>query len=187
MKKAGRAETSGGWTLGRTFFLAGALAAGGASCAHKATPPSTPEVKSAVAATRGRCPTDLHDTQVLLTKGPNEVTLVFRTQDPSQTPELGRRVAELGEALANVHPAVNDRGERIQHAALPRPEVREAATADGPERGVELVLRAKETDRAVILADLQDHLALWRRGECPIMADESVRPEEVKDWTRVDR
>lgn len=167
----------GGWA----FVLAGALAAG---CAHKTA--TEPEAKEAVAATRGLCPTDVHQTLMIVREGQEEVAVGFRSRDDSKIEELSRRAAELGEALASVHPAINASGQLIQHTAAVKPELRElAGSPDG--RGVELVFRTGAEQKPTLLANLRDHERLWRQGECPIMSDESVKARETRGWTRVDR
>lgn len=141
--------------------------------------------RQAVAETRGLCPTDLNQAQMIVREGSDSVAVGFRTQDPSKVEEISRRAAEIGEALASVHPAVSSSGELTQHVPAPRPEQRELA--DGTGQGVELVFRTSGDNKATLLANLQDHERMWRQGECPIMTDESVREHETRRWNRVDR
>jgi hypothetical protein len=111
--------------------------------------------------------------------------VAFRTRDPSKVEELWRRSAEIAEALTAVHPAVTRYGELAQHVPTPKPEVRELPSTDG--NGVELIFHPKPEAKQTLLNNLWDHEAMWQRGECPIMTDESVRAAETKGWARVDR
>jgi hypothetical protein len=161
-------------------------AAGG--CGHKQAP-REPEAREAVAATRGRCPTDLNETQVAISEQADRVRLIFVTNDPSQNEELYRRVTELGNALANVHPVVNDQGELVKHAPVPKPELREAAVAAGspPRYGWELVMHPGDAQaKAELKSSLEDRARLWRQGECPELRGQPIgpRPEPHTDTDR---
>jgi hypothetical protein len=174
------------WVVGSMAF-AGVAAAG---CGHnKSGSPREPEAKQAVAETRGRCPTDLNETQVAVNEKDDRVRLIFMTSDPSQNEELYRRVTELGNALANVHPMVNERGELVKQAPMPKPELREAAMTSGsPSRyGWELVMQASdEQSRQALKTSLDDRVRLWRQGECPELRDQPVgpRPDPQTDTDR---
>ena len=127
--------------------LAGSLAAGAlllvvAGCSQRqaAAPALEPAAKQAVDVTRGKCPTDLNQTQVAMTEKDDSLRLIFLTSDPSQNEELHRRVTEVGSALADVHPAVDREGKVVQHVPTPKAERRQAAvTSTSPsQQGWEL-------------------------------------------------
>jgi hypothetical protein len=153
-------------------------------CAHRQAPLDA-EAKQAVTETRGLCPTDLNQTQMLVRDDGTQIAVAFRTDDPSKIEEVSRRAAEIGEALAVVHPAVSQDGALIQHTPAPKPELRELATSAG--YGVELVFHSPPERRPALLTNLTDHERMWRRGECPVMTDESVRAREINGWKRTDR
>jgi hypothetical protein len=159
-----------------------------AACGHD--PPAVPDpaAREAMMATRGRCPTDLNDTQVAMSERSGQLRLIFLTNDPSQNEELYRRVRELGDAMASVHPTVNRKGELVQSVALPPTELRESALAGGSpsRRGWELVMHPAEQERPALKASMKDRVRLWRRGECPELRDEPIgpRPEPNTDTDR---
>lgn len=165
-------------------LLAAVTAGGGVACSHSGTAVQ-PEAKEAVSETRGLCPTDLNQSQMVVREGPGYVAVAFRTDDPSKVQEVSRRAAEVGEALASVHPAVNDQGQLVQHTPAPKPQLRELA--DGTGQGVELLFQSSDEGRQILAANLADHERMWRLGECPIMSDESVRDFETRKWPKVDR
>jgi hypothetical protein len=155
-------------------------------CAHSPPPKHLePEAKQAVNASRGLCATDLNQTNMVLNKRPDGYGLIFQTEDASQAEELQKRVLEMGEALSVPHPAVSAQGEKIQHAPLPAPELIEVPRGTG--YAVELVMRSEPAERDALKAHLDDHVRMGQHGECPIMIDESVRPGETKQWSKVDR
>jgi hypothetical protein len=177
----GEHQRNGGWAVGVGGLVMLLITS---ACGHsggKLEPPA----RAAVTETRGLCPTDLNQAQMVVREGSDSVAVGFRTHDPSKVEEISRRAAEMGEALASVHPAVGGQGQLVQHAPAPKPELRELA--DGTGNGVELLFRTSGHQKAALLANLNDHERMWRRGECPIMSDESVHPGETRNWKRVDR
>jgi hypothetical protein len=172
------------WGAGIGCSLVVAVGLGVMGCSHNQ--PMKAEARQAVNQTRGLCPTDLNQAQMIVREGPDEVAVAFRSPDETKIEEISRRAAEIGEALASVHPAINDSGELIQHTPASKPELRELADPGGG-RGVELVFRPAPGQKTTLLANLNDHERMWRRGECPIMTDESVKSHETKKWSRVDR
>ncbi|HEY0714197.1 MAG TPA: hypothetical protein VGF45_16060 [Polyangia bacterium] len=156
------------------------------ACRHTRQPALDTASKETVNATRGLCPTDLNQAQMIVRDGGDKIGVIFRSDDPSTMEKLSERAAEIGEALANVHPAVNQSGKLVQHAPMPKPELEQLSNGSGTY-GVELVFRPKPEEKAAVLADLNDHETMWRRGECPDMADESVKPNETAGWERTDR
>jgi hypothetical protein len=169
-------------SIGCSLVVAAAL--GNMGCSHNQ--PMKAEARQTVTQTRGLCPTDVNQAQMIVREGPDQVAVAFRSPDETKIEEISRRAAEIGEALASVHPAVNARGELIQHTPASKPELRELADPGGG-RGVELVFRPAPDQKATLLANLNDHERMWRQGECPIMTDESVKAYETKKWSRVDR
>jgi hypothetical protein len=165
------------------------MAATTIGCAHRSAPAPEPAAKQAIDDTRGLCPTDLNDTQVVVADDAQEVRVMFFTNDPSQTEALHRRVVGLGKALANVHPAVTSKGERVNHVALPAPELREAPGSTNPPRsGWELVMRVPPgMTKDQLRADLDDDVRMWRLGECPELNSPAIRPAEKKDLAKVDQ
>jgi hypothetical protein len=133
-----------------------------------------PAAKEAVNETRGRCPTDLNQTQVALSEEAETVRVIFVTSDPSQKEELHRRVIEVGNALDDVHPSVNAAGQLIEHLPTPTPQVREKAVgnASPSQSGYELVISSPNPEvHQRVRADLDEEVRQWRKGECPILRD----------------
>jgi hypothetical protein len=158
------------------------------ACGHDQPVVQDPAARAAMVATRGRCPTDLNDTQVAMTERSGQLRLIFLTNDPSQNEELYRRVHELGDAMAGVHPMVNRQGQLVHSAPLPPTEMRESALAGGSpsRRGWELVMFPAAEERQSLKASMKDRVRLWRRGECPELRDEPIgpRPEPNTDTDR---
>jgi hypothetical protein len=168
------------WMAATTLFLA----LGG--CAHRGSPGTLePAARAAVDQSRGLCVTDLNQTEMLLNERPDGYGLIFKTEDASQAKQLHERTIQLGQALSVPHPAVNARGEKVQHAGVPTPELVEVP--EGTGYAVELIVRAPDGDRKALKAHLDDHVRLGQQGECPVMTDESVRPSETQQWSKVDR
>jgi hypothetical protein len=148
-------------------------AAGG--CTHTQAPPMEAPAKAAVNETRGLCPTDLNQTRAALQKRDDGYALIFETDDESQIIVLQERVKALGEAIAGPHQAINAKGELIEHPGVPStPELLEQPVAS-PGRGVQLLIKAPEDQRAALKADLEDHLRLWLNGECPELKGTTLR------------
>jgi hypothetical protein len=181
-----RAEAVMSWCRIVAGLAWGGLVA--AACGHDPPVVPDPDAWEAMVATRGRCPTDLNDTQVAMTERSGQLRLIFLTNDPSQNEELYRRVRELGDAMANVHPTVNRQGELVESVALPPTELRESALAGGSpsRRGWELVMYPDDQERRALKASMKDRVRLWRRGECPELRDEPIgpRPEPNVDTDR---
>jgi hypothetical protein len=173
------------WRMVAGLAWGGLMAAG---CGHDSPVVPDPAAREAMVATRGRCPTDLNDTQVAMTERSGQLRLIFLTNDPSQNEELYRRVRELGNAMSSVHPMVNRQGELVQSVALPPTELRESPLAGGSpsRRGWELVMYPGEQERPSLKASMKDRVRLWRRGECPELRDEPIgrRPEPNTDTDR---
>lgn len=176
----------------RTFLtrlaLAGAL--GGAAlggCSHSQGTMDA-RSKQAVNEARGRCPTDLNQTDVALEKLPDGYAAVFRTRDDSQRFALYDRAKATGEALSVAHYSVGSSGELIKHAALPPATLEESPTPQ-PGYAVRLALHASPDQRDTIKSDLDDHLRLWLSGECPELDDHPTKgaPEGSNPVTHVDR
>jgi hypothetical protein len=164
--------------MGRFRVVAG-LAWGGllaAACGHNPPVGLDPAARQAILATRGRCPTDLNDTQVAVSERAGKLHVVFLTNDPSQSEELYRRVRELGDAMVNVHPTVNREGELVASVPLPRTELRESGLGGTYSRAWELVMYPEDQERRALKASMNDRARQWTRGECPELRDEPIGP-----------
>jgi hypothetical protein len=171
--------------------VGGLLVAALMGCSHgqAAKPRAEGSVaEAAINETRGRCPTDLNETQVALSDKADTIRIIFITSDASQKGELLRRVSEVGNALEKVHPAVDAQGQIVQRLPTPRVELREKALngVTPSQYGWELVINTPggEVHRRV-RADLDDEMRQWRKGECPILRDEPMvaRPDSLPTTT----
>jgi hypothetical protein len=151
------------------------------ACSHRQTGPiaaTEPAAQQAIDETRGRCPTDLNETQVSISERSDAIRVLFATTDPSQRDELRRRVGEVGSALEKVHPSVNAEGKVVQRLPAPRVELRERALAGSTptQYGWELFINAPAGDvHRRVRADLDEEMRHWRQGECPMLRDEPVQ------------
>jgi hypothetical protein len=168
--------------------LAGAL--GGAAlggCSHSRMAMDA-RSKQAVNEARGRCPTDLNQSDVALEKRPDGFAVVFRTLDDSQRFALYDRAKAEGKALSVAHNTVNAQGQLIKHAGLPAPVLEESPTSQ-PGYAVQLTVPTPADQRDVIKSDLEDHLRLWLAGECPELDDRPTKgaPDGSNPVAHVDR
>jgi hypothetical protein len=164
----GMSTTKGSWYLVAALVLCG--------CAHKQAP-LEPAAKQAVNETRGICPTDLNQSEVVVDKRSDGYALVFRTRDDSQRFALHDRAIRLAKAMAEPHPAIDKQGELVMHTAAGSAEVLEAPMNPDVGYGVEIVFHVPADRSDALRADLDDHLRMWRNGECPELRDPSLRAQ----------
>ncbi len=158
------------------YALLGFCVLAAAGCAHKAE--TTASNKAA-----GYCPTEVHHANVAVVEGDKSIDVRIMTRPGGDALAIQNRAEEIAEALVQMHPARPPGAEEpIQHVA-----VRDVRISSIPE-GAVLTFEAEDDTRLALLRDrIDDHVMRWRRGDCPILTDESVRPEETKNWQRNDR
>lgn len=150
----------------------------GAGCAHDGDTRAERVTKAT-----GHCPTEVQHAVVAVVEGEGQIDVRIMAQEGADALAIQQRVEEIAEALVRLHPArPQGAPEPIQH--VPVYDVR----WNGVPNGAVLTFMAKdEANMNTLRERINDHVVRWRQGECPILNDESVRPEEMKGWDTANR
>jgi hypothetical protein len=158
---------------GNLYLAAAAVLCG---CALKQAP-LEPAAKQAVNETRGLCPTDLNQSDVLVEKRSDGWGLIFRTRDDSQRFALHDRAIRTAIALAEPHPAINEHGDLVRHTSAGSAEVLEAPINPNVGYAVEIIFHTPPNRSDSLKSELDDHIRMWRAGECPELRDPALRAQ----------